>query len=74
LGIAIKVDDGGGRAAETTIAYLLARMGLLDRDTVHDIVNPPVLNTRDARVGERRPATTLLDAPLPDLSGRDAAQ
>jgi L-asparaginase II len=74
LGIAIKIDDGAGRAAETTIAFLLDRMGLLDRDAVRDIINPPVLNTRDARVGERRPAAALLDAPLPELSGRAAAQ
>ena len=74
LGIALKIDDGGGRAAETTIAFLLDRMGLVDGDAVHDIVNPPVLNTRDARVGERRPAAALLEAPLPDLSARAAAQ
>jgi L-asparaginase II len=74
LGIALKIDDGGGRAAETTIAFLLDRMGLVDRNEVTDIVNPAVLNTRKARVGERRPARALLDAPLPDLSARTAAQ
>ena len=67
LGIALKIDDGGGRAAETTIAFLLDRMGLVDREAVADVVRPPVLNTRNARVGERRPAAALLDAPLPDL-------
>jgi L-asparaginase II len=74
LGIALKIDDGGGRAAETTIAYLLDRMGLVDHDQVAEIVNPALLNTRNARVGERRPAAALLDAPLPDLSSRAAAQ
>ena len=74
LGIALKIDDGGGRAAETTIAFLLDRMGLVDRAEVANIVHPPVLNTRDARVGERRPAAALMDAPLPDLSARTAAQ
>ena len=74
LGIALKIDDGGGRAAETTIAFLLDRMGLVDRGEVADIVNPAVLNTRNARVGERRPATALLESPLPDLSARTAAQ
>src|SRR5207302_6634800 len=39
LGIALKIDDGGGRAAETTIAFLLDRMGLLDRDMVRNIIN-----------------------------------
>ena len=74
LGIALKIDDGGGRAAETAIAFLLDRMGLVDRAEVADIVHPPILNTREARVGERRPAPALLDAPLPDLSARTAAQ
>jgi len=74
LGIALKIDDGGGRAAETTIAFLLDRMGLVDRDAVADIVTAGVINTRNDRVGERRPAAALLDAPLPDLSARTAAQ
>ena len=74
LGIALKIDDGTGRAAETTIAFLLERMGLVERGEVADIVHPAVLNTRNARVGERRPAPALLDAPLPDLSARTAAQ
>jgi len=74
LGIALKIDDGGGRAAETTIAFLLDRMGLLDHDQVAEIVNPMVLNTRDAHVGERRPAAALREAPLPWLSNRTAAQ
>ncbi|HEX3429427.1 MAG TPA: asparaginase [Rhizomicrobium sp.] len=74
LGIALKIDDGGGRAAETTIAFLLARMGLIDHDAAAEIVNPAVLNTRNERTGERRPAAALLDAPLPDLSARSAAQ
>jgi L-asparaginase II len=74
LGIALKIEDGGGRAAETTIAYLLDRMGLVEREAVADIVNPSVLNTRDERVGERRPAALLLEAPLPDFSACVAAQ
>jgi L-asparaginase II len=74
LGVALKIDDGGGRAAETTIAFLLARMGVVDRDAVAEIVNPAVFNTRNERVGERRPAGALLDAPLPDLSASAAAQ
>lgn len=74
LGIALKIDDGGGRAAETAIAFLLDRMGLVDRAEVAAIVRAPVLNTREQRVGGRRPAPALLDAPLPDLSARTAAQ
>jgi L-asparaginase II len=74
LGIALKLDDGGGRAAETTIAFLLDRMGLVDHGEVADIVSPAVLNTRSDRVGQRRPAAELVDAPLPDLSARTAVQ
>jgi L-asparaginase II len=74
LGIALKIDDGGGRAAETTIAFLLDRIGLVDRDQVAEIVKPAILNTRNEHVGERRPATALLDAPLPNLCDRVAAQ
>ena len=69
LGIALKIDDGAGRAAETAIAFLLDRMGLLpDRDAVREIITAPVLNTRNAIVGERRPAAALLEAPLPVLT------
>jgi L-asparaginase II len=69
LGIALKIDDGAGRAAETTIATLLDRMGLVDREAVRDIIRAPVHSTRDAIVGERRPATALLQAQLPTLAG-----
>jgi L-asparaginase II len=66
LGIALKIDDGAGRAAETAIAFLLDRMGLFaDRDAVLDIIAAPVLNTCNAVVGERRAAASLLEAPLP---------
>jgi L-asparaginase II len=71
LGIALKIDDGAGRAAETAIAFLLDRMGLLpDRDAAREITNAPILNTRNAIVGERRPAAALVDAPLPTLAQR----
>ena len=58
LGIALKIDDGAGRAAETAIAAVLAKLGVLPRD--HPLVRAPVLNTRDAVVGERRPGAALL--------------
>src|SRR5205814_140434 len=47
LGIAIKIDDGAGRAAETVIAATLQQLGLL-RDDARAILNPPVTNTRGA--------------------------
>ena len=58
LGIAIKIDDGAGRAAETVIAAVLDRLGLLG-DGARGILRAPVLNTRGTVVGERRPAAAL---------------
>jgi len=61
LGIAIKIDDGAGRAAETAIAAVLDRLGLLGGDAAAKaLVRGPVLNTRGATVGEKRAADALL--------------
>ena len=65
LGIAIKIDDGAGRAAETVIGAVIDKLGLLTGDkAAHDIIRAPILNTRDNTVGERRPATALADADI----------
>jgi L-asparaginase II len=62
LGIALKIDDGAGRAAETTIACLLDRLGLLGDDkAAREIIRAPVINTRGTIVGERRPAAALAE-------------
>jgi len=58
LGIAIKIDDGAGRASETVIAALLSKLGLLG-DGAKALLRAPVLNTRGTTVGERRPAAAL---------------
>jgi len=58
LGIAIKIDDGAGRAAETAIAAVLDKLGLLG-DAARKILRAPLLNTRGTVVGERRPADAL---------------
>ena len=63
LGIAIKIDDGAGRAAETAIAAVLDRLGHLG-DAARGILRAPVLNTRGTEVGERRPAAALLEMKL----------
>jgi L-asparaginase II len=65
LGIALKIDDGAGRAAETAIAFVLDRLGLVDHNAVQELVHAPVRNTRDAVTGERRPAAALHDGQLP---------
>ncbi len=60
LGIAVKIDDGAGRGAETVIAALLDKLGLLgDEPKARAILNAPVTNARGAVVGERRPAAAL---------------
>ena len=61
LGIALKIDDGATRAAETAITALLVALGVLDADdaNVKAWLNPTLRNTRDKIVGEGRPAATL---------------
>jgi L-asparaginase II len=66
LGIALKIDDGAGRAAETAIAATLDKLGLLGADA-REVLRAPIRNTRDAIVGERRPALALTDAPIKPL-------
>jgi L-asparaginase II len=65
FGIAIKIDDGAGRAAETVIAALLDSLKLLDdSEAARTILRAPILNTRGAVVGERRPSPALADLRL----------
>ena len=63
LGIALKIDDGAGRAAEAVVAALLSR--LLDdeedaRAALRDQANPPVKNRRGRTVGSVRVAAELI--------------
>jgi L-asparaginase II len=60
LGIAIKIDDGAGRGAETVIADVLDALDVLGDDPAAlAIERAPILNTRNAAVGERRPSPAL---------------
>jgi L-asparaginase II len=60
LGIALKIDDGAGRASETAMAAVLDTLGVLCDDApALALLNAPVTNTRSAVVGERRPAAAL---------------
>ncbi|HUO91608.1 MAG TPA: asparaginase [Rhizomicrobium sp.] len=60
LGIALKIDDGAGRASETAMAAVLDKLGLLgDGAAARALLTAPVTNTRNATVGERRPAAAL---------------
>jgi L-asparaginase II len=65
LGIALKIDDGAGRASETAIAAILDRLGLPGDDKdARDVLRAPIRNTRGAVVGERRPAPALSEAAI----------
>ncbi|MGC9954636.1 MAG: asparaginase [Rhizomicrobium sp.] len=66
LGIALKIDDGAPRAAETAIAAILDKLGVLG-DGAREFLRAPVVNTRGATVGERRPAPALSGADLAGL-------
>jgi L-asparaginase II len=61
LGIALKIDDGAGRAAEGAIAQMLLNLGSLSPGgEASKLAHPDVRNTRGDRVGERRPTQALL--------------
>lgn len=63
LGVALKIDDGAGRAAETAIAAILIALGAAsDGGAAHDLAYAPVRNTRGVPVGERRAAEILAKA------------
>jgi L-asparaginase II len=61
LGVALKIDDGAGRAAETAIAALLAALGVVDaaQPAIAALIDAPILNTRGETVGARRPSAWL---------------
>jgi L-asparaginase II len=64
LGIAIKIDDGAKRAAETVMAALLARYceeHVPVRQMVIEFRQRPVLDTRGLPAGQIRPAPGWLD-------------
>lgn len=62
LGVALKVDDGAGRAAEVLMGRLLAHFGILGAEqaaAVGGLLGTPVLNRAGRRVGEIRPAAGI---------------
>jgi L-asparaginase II len=60
LGVALKIWDGAGRAAEVAMAAVLAHLGVLPADQRDEIVHPPVRNVVGLLVGEMRPAKSWL--------------
>ncbi len=61
LGIALKIDDGATRAAETVMARLLTLLGVADETApaIANYLNPPIRNWRGDIVGERRVTKAL---------------
>jgi L-asparaginase II len=54
LGIALKVEDGAGRAAEPALLAVLHQLGVLSSDEMGGLqrwVQPQIVNTRGERVG-----------------------
>jgi L-asparaginase II len=60
LGIAVKCDDGAGRAAEVIMAGILSRL-IGDDPLLARYARPPVRNWRSTLVGEMRCASPLAD-------------
>lgn len=59
LGLAVKVDDGAGRASEVAVAAILRALGVIDETLekrLADFLVAPLHNRADQRVGEIRPA------------------
>ncbi|WP_119420689.1 asparaginase [Desertibaculum subflavum] len=60
IGIAVKAEDGAGRAAEIGLIAFLDRIGLLDaeaRERLRPLAHPSIRNWAGRLVGEMRPAT-----------------
>jgi L-asparaginase II len=60
LGVALKVWDGAGRAAEVAIAALLDHLGVLPAAQREEVLHPPIRNVVGLLVGEMRPAKSWL--------------
>ncbi|MER9420024.1 asparaginase [Mesorhizobium sp. M0306] len=62
LGIALKCDDGAGRAAEVMVAAVLAKLLHADHALAAKLIeqaNPPIESRIGAKVGALRPTATL---------------
>ena len=61
LGVAVKCDDGAGRAAEVMMAATLARLlnSAADRSALEKFIRPPLRNWNGIAVGEFRPTAAI---------------
>ena len=65
LGIALKCDDGGSRAAETTMATVidaLVPMSEAERERLAGRLSPPITSRRGVTVGAVRPVAGLVES------------
>jgi len=63
-GVALKIDDGAGRAAEIAMGGILERLGIfsdVEREKLEGLLRPEIKNVAGRVVGGMRPAATLLD-------------
>ncbi len=64
VGVALKIEDGAGRAATVAIGAILRHLGALtetDCRALSEVLEPPVLNRAGEPVGRMRAAATWLD-------------
>lgn len=62
LGIALKVDDGAGRAAEVAMGEILVELGVMsdaEHQRLQSLLRPAILNRAGRTVGEMRAVTPL---------------
>ncbi len=67
LGVAIKIDDGNGRAAEVALASVIEsclRLSDLDDQALHALSHPTLRNWNGISVGQLRPAPDLANLQL----------
>ena len=62
MGVALKIEDGGTRAAECAIAAILVKLGVLEADHPETLkyLNAPIRNRRDLITGYVRAAPALI--------------
>ena len=62
LGVALKIDDGAGRASDVAMTNVLNALGLLDdaaREALADLLAKPLMNTLGEHAGSIQPAPAL---------------
>ncbi len=61
LGLAVKCDDGAGRAAEVVVAALVQRFLKPSEGEIESLLRPELVNWNGIKVGEVRAAPALID-------------